>query len=181
MIRRITLTTGLLALSVLAFAPNVGAAPVPVDQIVPFSGTIDGVCSFSNTTPGVLAKTGTKQAVEGTTGVPGGFGVGTAGATTVNCTSGGSLATSVPTVVSVPSAFAPAVLQSVVSDGTNHTSANSGGNFDTGIWNKPTTPLTLGVGTNVNLKVGMIAGTNATGAVPTGTYEYTVKLTATPN
>jgi hypothetical protein len=181
MIRRLALAAGLTVLSAVGFASSASAAPA--NQDVNFTGNIGSVCTFTGKTDGTLLQQSPgNQWVEGANGVPGFTNGGTAGAVTLNCSNGGLLSVAVPVSVAAPPTFTPAKIQSLVSDGTNFTSANTGGNFDTGIWAKPTTPLTIPTGTNVNLKVGMVAGANGTtGGVPSGTYTYKVTLTATPN
>jgi hypothetical protein len=180
MIRRIALATGLTILSAVGFASSASAAPT--NQDVDFTGNIGAVCTFSGKTDGTLAQQSPGDGwVEGAGGISG-FGGGTAGAVTVNCSNGGSLSVAAPVPVVAPATFTPAVLQSIVTDGTDFTSANIGGSFDNGGWAKPTAPLSIPTGTNVNLKVGMVAGTRVfTGGVTSGTYTYKVTLTATPN
>jgi hypothetical protein len=183
MIRRLALTVGCIALSAVAFSGKAQAQVAPAaTQDINFNGTIGSVCLFTNAVDGALAQGNlTDEWVEGAGGIPGAGTAASAGTVTLRCTGGGQLATSVP-VGTAPAGFTPSVLQSIVYDGTSYTSANTGGNFDTGLWNQSTTPLTVPVNTPVDLAVGMVAGTNATvNSVPAGTYSYTVTLTATPN
>jgi hypothetical protein len=178
--RRFAVISAIAILGLGAVANQASAAPATQD--INFNGEIGAFCTFSNTVNGTLGTfTSNSEWVEGSTGIPN-LGAGQSGSTTVNCNGESTLSTGVPVQVSAPAGFTPQVLQSVVYDGTNYTSANTGGNFDTGAWNKPTAPLTIPANTNVNLKVGMVAGRNAYGnSVPGGTYSYKVTLTATPN
>lgn len=178
MIRRLALVGSLAVLSAVAFVSKANAQVQPVD----FNGTVTSACTFTGTTSGILVQGGgpTGSWVEGTGSIPG-FGTGTQGSSTINCASGGQLTTSVPIQFAAPPGFTPAVVQSVVYDGTNYTSANNGGNFDTGAWTKPTNPLIIPANTNTNLQVGMVAGSRTGATVPAGTYSYQVTLTASSN
>lgn len=150
---------------------------------VPFSGTLPSACTFGTITDGVLVKDPARASIAGSAGITG-LSVGTAGKVTVTCASAATLTVGVPTPVSVPGTFAPAIRQSIVQRGTsltpgNLTSANVGGNFDPTI-PIPTTPITLPIGAS-NLNVAMVAGVNAPGSIPSGSYSYTVTLTVVGN
>jgi hypothetical protein len=157
------------------------ATPAPAQTAeVPFSGTFGGACSFGSPTSGSLTQSGTLAAIEGTTGIPG-FAFGSTGAVGLNCTSGGSLTTSVPVQVTAPSGFSPSVRQSLarlVGSGIE-TSASSGVAFNSA-WNRPIAALPIPTGTHV-VNVGMIAGQDVNGNVPVGNYSYSVTLSMTVN
>jgi hypothetical protein len=148
---------------------------------VPFSGTVGNVCTFFAPIDGVLARPGALNAVEASGGVTG-FSTGTAGSLALNCTAGGTLTVNAPVSIFVPGAFSPAIRQAVVQLNSSaiYTSANSGANFDTGGWAKPTTPMVVPPGLQT-LNVAMIAGTNAAATPPTGRYVYSVRLSAISN
>ena len=180
MIRRLALVSGLAVLSAVAFASQAGAQAVPQD--VQFGGNITGTCTFTGTTAGTLVATPNNPWVEASTGTTIGT-IGTAGQTTVNCTSGGALSVAAPVRVAAPATFVDTIKQAVVYDATANAFTSAGAPFDNGGWLKSTTALTIPANTNRVLRVGMITGLNTvgTGAVPTGTYTYRVTLTATPN
>ncbi|NHC35924.1 hypothetical protein [Scytonema millei] len=179
---RLALAGSLAVLSTASLMPVANAAPTTQD--IPFNGTVAGSCVFSGTVGGTLGQVMPKYGwVEASGGIPGMAANLPAGQTMINCNSPAQLSTSVPVAVSVPASFNPQKLQSLVYDGINYTTAYSGGStFDSGAWNKPTTPIAIPMGVDVPLQVGMVAGTRSfTSDVPSGTYEYTVTLTATPN
>ncbi|MEG4840996.1 hypothetical protein [Microcoleus sp. B9-D4] len=181
MIRRLALVSGLAVLSAVAFASQAGAQAVPQD--VQFGGNITGTCTFTGTTPGTLAAIPNNPWVEASTGTTIGT-TGTAGQTTVNCTSGGALSVAAPVRLAAPPTFVDTAKQAVVYDATaNAFTSSAGAPFNNSGWLKPTTALTIPANTNRVLRVGMITGLNSAGAgaVPTGTYTYRVTLTATPN
>ncbi|MBW4510860.1 MAG: hypothetical protein KME64_30745 [Scytonematopsis contorta HA4267-MV1] len=106
---------------------------------------------------------------------------GTTGSITVNCPAGGTLAVNVPTQVSAPTGYTPANLKAVAQIGNTQTEAGTG--FVNNI-QFATTPLTIPVNNNQLVRVGMAAGNGAagaTGAMPSGSYRYTVTVTATGN
>ena len=176
----IKISAGLILVSTIGFSGKAHAQSVPV----PFSGNATNSCTLTASAPGTLVKSGTLAAMEGSAGVSG-FNVGTAGTASVDCTNGGSLTVAVPVASAVPAGFAPAVLQSVVQRGTSttaadFTSADTGGPFDTNAWTKPTASLAIPVGVSA-LNVAMVAGTQANGPLPSGSYSYTVTLTVVSN
>ena len=173
-------SAGLILVSTIGFSAKAQAQSVDV----PFNGDALNSCAFTVPTAGTLAKTDAFASMEGSTGVTG-FGIGTAGKVSVNCSSGGNLTVAVPANIAMPVGFAPAVVQSVVQRGintaaTDFTSANAGGSYDQGAWTKATTPLVLPTG-NSDLNVAMIAGVRSTGSVPSGNYKYNVMLTVVSN
>ena len=174
---RIIALASCVALGSIAFGGKAQAQSVDV----PFGGTITNTCTFGVPTAGVLVRSGNLNAVEGSTGVTG-FATGTAGRVSLNCTAGGSVVSAAPAPVAVPAGFTPVVRQSVVqlNTSTSFTSASVGGNFNATPWTRATTALTVPAGAQT-LNVAMIAGTNAAGAPPAGTYTYNVRLTATSN
>ena len=181
MIRRLALVSGLAVLSAVAFASQAGAQPVQQD--VDFNGNITATCTFTNTQNGTLAATAANNPwLEASSGTTIGS-TGTGGETTVNCTSGGALSVAAPVKITGPAAFVDTIKQAVVYDPIPGTFTSAGGPFDSGGWAKSTTALPIPANANRVFKVGMITGVNTpgTGAVPSGTYQYRVTLTATPN
>ncbi len=174
------------ALGSIALGGKAQAQTAPA--IVPFSGAFANTCTFSAPIGGRLARPGSFVAVESTAGIPSLGSTGTGGSVTVNCT--GNLATvsvAPPATVSVPGTFVPPVRQSIVQRGSNagianFTTATSGARFNTALWTtlSSTAPLAVPAGLST-LNVGMVAGEQVTGVLPTGTYTYSVTLTATPN
>lgn len=164
--RRITCISSLVVLTGLAFIPKATA------------------CVFSNTTNGSIAQPSPSAGwVEASGGIPG-LNTGTAGTTIINCSNASQLTIGVPTLVTAPGSFNPTILEALVYDGTNFTrSSSTGGTFDNSAWAQGSiTGLTIPANSNINLKIGIIAGTNTnTQGVPSGTYQYNVQLTATPN
>lgn len=163
--RRITCIGSLVMLTGLVFIPNASA------------------CVFSNTTTGSIAQPSPSAGwIEASGGIPG-LNTGTAGTTTINCPTNSRLTTGSPILVTAPSGFSPTILQALVYDGTNFTrSSSTGGTFDNSVWAQGSTAgLNIPTNSNVNLKIGIIAGTNNSGGVPSGNYQYNVQLTATPN
>ena len=191
MIRRLALVSGLAVLSAVAFASQAGAQPVPQD--VQFDGNITGACTFIGTTAGTLVKRSpTSPFVEAAgpnAGSPS-FGLnGAVGRTTVNCTSGGQLTVSVPLKLAAPNGFNDSIRQAFVGATTSGslsnspgllTSTSTGGTFP-GYGGLVTAPITVPANTNTPLSVGMAAGQITGTPAPTGNYQYSVTLTATPN
>ena len=179
----IKISAGLILVSTIGFSGKAHAQSADVT----LSGNATNSCTLTSSASGALVKSGALAAMEGSTGVSG-FGVGNAGTATVNCTNGGNLTVAAPVAVSaVPMGFAPAVLQSVVQRGSgtstnpaDFTSANTGGQFDTNAWNKPTTALSIPAGVSA-LNVAMVAGTPTAGPIPSGNYSYKVVLTVVTN
>ena len=175
-------SAGLLLVSTIGFSGKAHAQSVDV----PFSGVEPASCAFTAPTAGVLAKVGASAAMEGSAGVTG-FNVGTSGKVSVTCSNGGTLTTAVPApTAALPAGFTPGVVQAVVQRGAaigigDFTSANTGGNFDTGVWNKPTAAMVIPANAATALNVAMVTGNRAAGAVPSGTYSYNVKLTVVSN
>ena len=170
-------TAGFAIVGSLAIAGQAQAQTVDVN----FAGNVASTCTFGAPTAGVLeqAFSGADpvMAVEGVkAGIP--FGVnggGTAGSVTLNCSNGGSLSAAAP-VGTAPNGFTPATLQSVVYANDAYT----GNAIGTKIWSSvDNTPITLPSGVQT-INVGMIVGSTTPGVAPTGTYNYKVTLTATP-
>jgi hypothetical protein len=173
------LSAGLLVLGSIAVAGQAQAQTADI----PFNGTIPNACSFSTPVSGTLSQAGTFAAMEGSTGITGLGGGGTAGTVSVTCSSNtGTLSIDAPVRLAAPTTFAPATVQSIVQLGATATltSAKTGPSYDTAVWNGATTPIALPTGTS-NLKVGMVAGVRTAGALPSGPYSYTVKLTVAAN
>jgi hypothetical protein len=176
--RRIALVSGLAVLSAVAFAPKAGA--VPTNQDVNFDATITGVCTFTGTTPGTLVQDSPINSwLEASNGTLIGT-IGTTGETTVKCTSGGQLSVAAPVKVSAPPSFTSSVNHAVVYDSTAGAYTSAGTALNPG-WVKSTTALTIPLNTDRILKVGMLTGENLQNGLPSGYYNYTVTLTATPN
>ena len=177
MIRRLALTAGFAVLGAVAFAPDASAQTT---ETVPFSGEFGSVCTFGDVQPGILAQEQSDRAwVQASSDLPGISEVGQSGQTTVNCTGEASLSVSTPVETSVPPTFSGQPTYAVVYDGTNTTAAGTPINPG---WDRPTAALTIPANTDVNLGVSMTAGEENIGpGVPSGTYEYEVTLTATPN
>lgn len=174
----IKVSAGLLLVSTIGFSGKAHAQTVDV----PFSGLAPNSCAFGTPTAGTLAKTGALAAMEGGVGVTG-MTNGTAGKVTVTCSSGGTVSAAVPTVVVKPAAFNPTITQAVVQLGATNTFTSSPGTQFAGIpWNRPTVAMPIPASATPNdLNVAMITGATTNGTVPTGTYSYTVRLTATSN
>ena len=103
--RRLALVSTLAVLSAVAFAPKAGAQAVPATQNVDFTANLAGTCTFTGTTAGTLAVNGPfRNWLEASSAR------GTRGQTTVNCTSGGQLAVSLPVLVTGPAGYTPSAL-----------------------------------------------------------------------
>lgn len=161
MIRRLALTAGFAVLGAVAFAPNASAQAV--DETVQFTGTVESSCSFTPAEAGVLAlsdaKTLTSTATEGT-----------AGTTSVNCSTGGIISVAEP----VPQGETPTgdfILTASVSNAIDSTlSADS---------DNPDSSFDVNAGEEVGLNVDMTV--SDTENLPAGDYTYEVTVTATPN
>lgn len=185
MIRRLALTAGFAILGAVAFAPNVQAQTADdqpqtgtASETVPFSGTVGSTCAFTNTQPGILEPDSIPSYVTANNTIFGGQG--TTGKTTVNCSNGASITVAEPNPIQVPPGFNPSVNQAIVSNGETVISS-PGPKFDGGSWSQVGSNLPITAGTDVPLDVGMIAGEKFGPAIPSGTYEYEVTLTATPD
>lgn len=170
--RRLALVSGLAVLSAVACAPKAGAEPV--EEVVPFSGTVEATCTFSNTTAGILQQNPSYP--EYIFGGYDSFG-GSRGETTVNCTSGGNITVSKPEVKAAPNGFTPSYEMAEVRAKNGY--IQNGGTSNQN--NQYTaSPIDIEANTDVALSVGMYAH-NQAGILPAGEYNYEVTLTATPN
>jgi hypothetical protein len=171
----IKVSAGLLLLSTIGFAGKAQAQSVDV----PFNLTTGASCTFGTPTPGGLILQNGIVGVMAVGNIAIVSGPGTPGTVTLNCTNGGTLAVAAPVTVAAPAGFAPPSRESLAGFGSTITSAAIGNRF-LGV---STTPAAVPPGPQT-VSVGMLAGTpNAPvpAAPPSGTYSYTVRLTATSN
>ena len=174
----IKISAGLILVSTIGFSGKAHAQTADVT----FSGNATNNCTIVASATGALAKSGSSAAMEGSGGLTGFGNIGTAGTASVACTNGGSLTVGAPVASgALPMGFAQTVVQSVVQRGAStEFTSSTGGPFNAGAWNKPTTPLVIPAGTSA-LNVAMVAGAFADGPVPTGAYSYNVTLTVVSN
>ncbi len=158
MLHRALLVSGLILASTVGFANSAKAA----DATVEFTKTVAGNCAFGATsTPGTLDfNTGNNELGSKS-------GTGTSGSVTLNCTGAADVSVVAPTADSANPAGAPttseskATIGSKIADSATATVAN----------------LTATEATSATVNVDMKVGT---GSFPTGTYKYSVTVTATP-
>jgi hypothetical protein len=179
----LNIETSLRILSLAIFGVAAGASQTYAQSVnVPFNATVGNACAFSAVVGGSLAQVNSGRALASTDGITGlvpTYAGGTAGSVVVNCLGGGNITVTPPTGTA-PTSFNPQVSQSVVelaSTGAK-TSAAAGSNL---AWTLPTGPIAVPAGAET-LNVGMFVGRTGAGAnLPTGTYQYTVSITVTPN
>lgn len=166
MLRRSLFVSALMLASVVGFASSAKAAPAAgdVNQPVKFSAIVPTSCTLTpdtTTADGVLGVNGSNTMLSSS--IPGG----TAAKLTVNCNNG-TLKVAAPTLTSstatTPTTFAAADLKATVTIGTK--TADSSG---------ATIALT---NTDTDANVNMEA--TSTTAINSGTYNFTVVVTATP-
>jgi len=172
---RLALAGALTILGAVALAPKAQAQ----DTItIPFNGTVNSSCTFSNLQTGTLAQPSANAEY---LMAHSGSNVGQPGSVAVNCPSGSAqVGISAPVKVNAPNSFSPSVVQAVLTDGTNSTTAFTGNRFNTNApWNANTGDITVN-SASANMSVCMVVGENAsTNGLPFGTYLYQVTVTAT--
>jgi len=174
--RHLALASALAVLSAVTFAPKAHAQN---STTVNFNGTVSSTCTFSNVQNGTLVQpsaTAEYLMAESTFN-----NVGTSGSVTVNCTAPSSLSISAPVKIQAPAGFNPDIVQAALFDLVGVFTTNGNGQFSSSLpWNAPTAPIPAL--NNLPYNVGMVVGKNAnTNGLPSGTYEYQVTVTATPN
>jgi hypothetical protein len=175
--RHLALASALAVLSAVALSPK---AQAQNSTTVNFNGTVSSTCTFSNVQNGTLVQpSATAEYLMAESALNN---VGTSGSVTVNCTAPSSLSISAPVKIQAPAGFNPDIVQAVLFfDLFLGATTNGNGQFSNGLpWNAPTSPIPAI--NNVPYNVGMVVGKNAnTNGLPSGTYEYQVTVTATPN
>ena len=163
MIRRLALTAGFAVLGAVAFAPKAhGQAAPAAQEDVMFEGTVGSVCTLSDPTPGTLALVDTDPSILSSETVGG-----ESGTITVNCTGENQVSVTSVTAGEVPEGFTAQSAIATLSDGTNTTNSNA------------PTPLNVTNDADVPLDVDLVVESDT--ALPAGSYEYTVTVTATPS
>jgi hypothetical protein len=175
--RHLALASALAVLSAVALSPK---AQAQNSTTVNFNGTVSSTCTFSNVQNGTLVQpSATAEYLMAESYLSN---TGTSGSLQVNCTASSNLSISAPVKIQAPAGFSPDIVQAVLFfDLFLGATTNGNGQFSNGLpWNAPTSPIPAI--NNVPYNVGMVVGKNAnTNGLPSGTYEYQVTVTATPN
>lgn len=172
---RLALAGSLAILGAVALAPKAQAQD---SVIIPFNGTVNSSCTFSGIQTGTLAQPSSNAEY---LMAHSDSNVGQSGSVTVNCPSGSAkVSIDAPVKINAPNSFSPSVVQAVLTDGTNSTTASTNGQFSASApWNTTNqTDITVN-SASANLSVSMVVGKNAnTNGLPSGTYQYQVTVTA---
>ncbi len=164
MLRRFALVSGLAVLSAVAFAPKASANPDT--QIIEFNGEIAKTCNIELLGNGQLDQDNVQASRLVTT---------MSGGAEVTCNGASTLSVSAPQLQPTSTAIANGFTAAAGSE----VAVASGGSFNQTISDTPPSPLDRGVTHTVIVE--MEAQTADGLALPPGTYEYQVTLTATPN
>ncbi|MDJ1171096.1 hypothetical protein PMG71_16830 [Roseofilum sp. BLCC_M154] len=174
--RHLALASALAVLSAVALSPK---AQAQNSTTVNFNGTVSSTCTFSNVQNGTLVQPSpTAEYLMAESFLNN---TGTSGSLEVNCTASSSLSISAPVKIQAPAGFNPDIVQAVLLHPILIATTNGNGQFSNSFpWNFPTSPIpSLN---NSPYEVSMVVGKNAnTNGLPSGTYEYQVTVTATPN
>jgi hypothetical protein len=173
---RLALAGALTILSAVALAPKAQAQDTVT---IPFNGTVNSSCTFSGIQTGTLTQ---PSATAEYLMAHSGSNVGQSGSVTVNCTAPSFLSISAPVKIQAPAGFNPDIVQAALfSNSSPLLTTNGNGQFSNSLpWNASTAPI-FAVN-NTPYEVSMVVGKNAnTNGLPSGTYEYQVTVTATPN
>lgn len=163
MIRRLALTAGFAVLGAMALAPKAHAQAAPATEMVPFAGSVGSVCTLSNPEPGILGLTDPANPTvldsEATDGQ--------SGSITVNCSGENQVSVTEVTPGEVPEGFTAQSTIAKLSDGINSTDNDASPD-----------PLNVTNGSEVTLEVNLQVTSDT--ALPPGSYEYNVMVTAAP-
>ncbi|MDJ1177441.1 hypothetical protein PJF56_01055 [Roseofilum sp. BLCC_M91] len=175
--RHLALASALAILSAVTLAPK---AEAQNSTTVNFNGTVNSTCTFSNVQNGTLVQPSpTAEYLMAESFLNN---TGTSGSLQVNCTAPSSLSISAPVKIQAPAGFNPDIVQATLFNLILPMfTTNGNGQFSNSVpWNVPKSPITSF--NNLPYNVGLVVGRNAnTNGLPSGTYEYQVTVTATPN
>ncbi|MDJ1173615.1 hypothetical protein [Roseofilum capinflatum] len=176
--RHLALASALAILGAVTLAPK---AQAQNSTTVNFNGTVSSTCTFSNVQNGTLVQpSATAEYLMADSQFNS---IGTSGSLQVNCTALSNLSISAPVKIQAPAGFNPDIVQASLYNLFNlEFTHNGNGEFSNSFpWNV-STGNSIKATSNSTYGVAMVVGKNAnTNGLPSGTYEYQVTVTATPN